>query len=201
MTRLGVAILAGGQGSRIGGDKPMRRLDGSTLLERTKARTRSWAAPTVLVLRAPDQTPSGGLTVIYDDPTIPGPLGGLAATLTWAMTTELDAVLTVPCDMPFLPHDLPDRLRQALLPGVAVALAASDGRRHPVCALWRPAALDVLRERAGQGRLSLHGLADAMGAVEVIWSDPGHDAFFNINTEDDLARAEGQTRVARAATG
>ena len=190
MSQLGVAILAGGQGRRIGGDKPMRRLGNAMLLEWTVTRAHSWAVPTVLVLHAPGQVPSCGLPIIYDDPTIPGPLGGLAVALGWAASRGLDAVLTVPCDMPFLPDDLLRRLQAALVEGVDATLAANEGRRHPVCALWRPSILDVLRRRVGQGRLSLTGLAEAVGGVEVLWKGAEDDGFFNINTVDDLARAE-----------
>ena len=190
MITFGIAVLAGGQGVRIGGGKPMRDLGGMTLMDRAVHRARSWAAPSVLVLRSSDQPSSAAMTTIYDDPAIPGPLGGLAAALAWGRDQGREAVLTLPCDMPFLPADLPHRLAAALAPDVSVAMAASGDRRHPVCALWRPSALEVLRQRAAQGRLSLNGLADAAGAAVVSWDDAVPDPFFNINTPDDLVRAE-----------
>ena len=188
--RMGIAVLAGGQGSRMGGDKPQRRLGNSTLLERAVRRAESWSLPTVLVFRSPGQAPSLGQGVIYDDPTIAGPLGGLASALAWAATEGLDAVLTMPCDMPFLPEDLAGRLNAALVEDVAVAVAASDGHRHPVCALWRPEVIEALRDRARQGRLSLTGLVDAVGGIDVGWADADPDPFRNINTQAELAWAE-----------
>lgn len=196
MIPFATAVLAGGQGVRLGGGKPMRDFAGATLLDHAAARARAWGAPTVLVLRSPDQAAAAGMTVIHDDPAVPGPLGGLAAALDWARGAGAQAILTLPCDMPFLPEDLPHRLNAALVAGVSAAMASSGGRRHPICALWRPSALEALRQRAAEGRLSLHGLADQVGAVDVVWADAVPDPFFNINTPDDFARAE-----AWAATG
>jgi molybdopterin-guanine dinucleotide biosynthesis protein A len=71
-----------------------------------------------------------------------------------------------------------------------VAVAASGGRLHPVCALWRTTAVPVLRRRADEGRLSLQGLSEAVGRVIVDWPAEDDDAFVNINTIDDLALAE-----------
>jgi len=190
LTRFGVAILAGGQGLRMGGGKPLRRLAGRTLVEHAVRRAQLWDVLTVLVLRSADQAPPNGLRVIHDDAAIPGPLGGLAAALAWGEAAGLDAVLTLPCDMPFLPMDLPGRLLGAIQSGASVAVAASGGRSHPVCALWRPDVLSMLRERASCGRLSLKGVAEQAGASIAVWSHDEGDPFFNINTEEDLARAE-----------
>jgi len=190
VTPFATAVLAGGRGVRLGGGKPMRNLGGATLLDHAASRARSWAAPAVLVVRSPDQAVSTGMPAIHDHPGIPGPLGGLAAALAWGRELGAKAILTLPCDMPFLPEDLPHRLGAALVPGVAAVMAASEGRRHPICALWRPTVLGDLERRAAEGRLSLHGLADEVGAAVVCWPDAVPDPFFNINTPDDFAQAE-----------
>ena len=187
--RFGVALLAGGQARRMGGAKAQRQLGDLTLLEHAIRRTKPWNAPMVLVLRSSSDVRSPGLRVIRDDPAIPGPLGGLAAALADAEDAGLEAVLTVPCDMPFLPADLPDRLLPALQTGVSVAVAQSAGRRHPITALWRPEVAATLRDRAGRDQLSLRGLADQAGSVAVSWSTEDGDPFFNINTPEDLDQA------------
>lgn len=188
------AILAGGAGQRIGGAKPERCLAGISLLAHTLKAARGWGAPTVLVLREATQVSEFHDRVILDDPDIPGPLGGLASALAWADLDGVDRVLTVPCDMPFLPADLRIRLNQALTGDKGVAVAASDGRLHPVCALWRTSALAVLLQRAGDGRLSLNGLSEAAGRAVVDWPIDRRDPFLNINTPEDLALAEAMAR-------
>jgi len=187
------AILAGGAGQRIGGSKPGRRLAGVSLLTHALAAAQGWGTPRVLVLRDPAQVGDIHDPVILDDPDIPGPLGGLASALAWADLNDADRVLTIPCDMPFLPDDLLGRLDQALTADAGVAVAASGGRLHPICALWRTTALPVLVQRAGEGQLSLNGLSEAAGRVLVDWSIDPRDPFLNINTPDDLDRAEAMT--------
>lgn len=188
--RIVTAILAGGAGQRIGGAKPDRQLAGSSLLAHALNAARGWGAQIVLVLREPGQVGEIHERAILDDPDIPGPLGGLAAAMAEAEAGGADRVLTLPCDMPFLPADLLIRLDRALTDAAGVAIAASDGRRHPVCALWRTSALPVLLQRANDGQLSLNGLGEAVGPVIVDWSIEHGDPFLNINTLDDLAHAE-----------
>lgn len=185
-----VAILAGGAGRRIGGGKPRRLLGGARLMDHALTRARGTGAPFILVARAPDQVEGFAGTVVLDAPGIEGPLAGLLSALSWAAEAGADRVLTLPCDMPFLPTDLHHRLDQAMEPNIGAAVAASDGRLHPVCALWRTAALPALVQRAKGGRLSLHGLSEAVGRAVVTWSVEEGDPFININTAEDLAAAE-----------
>ncbi len=184
-----VAILAGGSGSRIGGDKPRRRLFGTRLLDHALTAARAAAAPAILVVRRPEQVEGFGGTVVLDAPGIEGPLAGLFSALTWAADAGANRVLTLPCDMPFVPDDLHKRLDQALTSDAGVAVAASGGRLHPVCALWRTTAALTLVQRVREGRLSLHGLSEAVGRTVVDWPVDGGDPFININTAADLAAA------------
>lgn len=172
-----IVILAGGEGRRIGGGKPQRLLGGITLLERALRRAQSWSDEVFVAAR------DGG--DIADDPTVEGPLGGVAAAL--ALGRD---VLTIPCDMPFLPDDLPVRLRSE----AAVTLAASGGRLHPVCALWSAEAAAGLPAYVAAGRRSLTGFAEAVGCEAVEWAIEPFDPFFNINDSADLARAEALLR-------
>jgi molybdopterin-guanine dinucleotide biosynthesis protein A len=169
-----IVILAGGEGRRIGGGKPGRLLGGQSLLDRALARARSWT-DAVLV--------AGG--DLRDDPDVEGPLGGVAAAL--ALGGD---VLTIPCDMPFLPDDLPARLAS----GKAATLAASGGHLHPVCALWRAEAAMGLPAYLATGRRSLRGFAEAVGYEAVEWAVAPYDPFFNVNDEADLAQAEALLR-------
>jgi molybdopterin-guanine dinucleotide biosynthesis protein A len=169
-----IVILAGGEGRRIGGGKPMRMLGGQSLLDRALAHARSWS-DRVLV--------AGG--DLRDDPEIAGPLGGVAAAL--ALGGD---VLTIPCDMPFLPDDLPARLTSRK----AATLAASGGQLHPVCALWKAEAAAGLPAYLATGRRSLRGFAEAVGYEAVEWPTEPVDPFFNINDAADLAQAEALLR-------
>lgn len=177
-----VIILAGGEGSRIGGAKPLRRLAGRTLLDRAIERASDWSDEVVAAVRDSAQVGGVGVPILIDPPGLEGPLGGLAS----ALRLERRTVLTIPCDMPFLPDDLLERLAAAL-PGHAAAVAASGGHVHPVCGLWRTDALAQIRAYAATGRRSLVGFAEAIGYAAVEWPE---DSFFNINSPENLAQAE-----------
>ena len=168
-----IVILAGGEGRRIGGGKPQRLLGGETLLDRALRKARRWSDEVLVAAR------EGG--DLRDDPAIEGPLGGVAAALGLG-----EDVLTISCDMPFLPDDLPERL----VSHEVATLAASGGRLHPVCALWKAGARDALPAYLATGRRSLTGFAEAVGYRAVEWQVEPFDLFFNINDEADLARAE-----------
>lgn len=185
---IAAVVLAGGEGRRIGGGKPLRMLGGETLLVRALGQANTFSDRVALAVRDPAQVGApGGVAVISDAP-VEGPLGGLAAALGWARDQGRAAVLTLPCDMPFVPTDLGARLGAAL-DGDA-AIAASGGRLHPVCGLWRVEALDHLPAYAASGRRSLHGFAEAVGFKAVDWPIEPADPFFNVNTAGDLAEAE-----------
>ncbi len=168
-----IVILAGGAGRRIGGGKPQRLLGGETLLARALQMARRWSGDVLVAAREDGD--------LRDDPAIEGPLGGLAAAL--ALGGD---VLTIPCDMPFLPDDLPARLHS----GAAATLAASGGHLHPVCAHWKAGAGDALPAYLATSRRSLIGFAEAVGFEAVEWPAEPFDPFFNVNDEADLAHAE-----------
>ena len=177
-----VVILAGGEGRRIGGFKPMCRLGGRTLLDRAIDLARGWSDEVAIAVRTEGQIGDPGIVSLLDPPGLEGPLGGLAS----ALQLGRETILTIPCDSPFLPYDLPERL-VAALPGYRAALARSGGRIHPVCGLWRADALRQIRIYAASGRRSLMGFADSIGYSAVDWPE---EAFFNINSAADLAEAE-----------
>ena len=186
---IAVAILAGGEGSRMGGGKPMVRLGGRTLIERAFDRARGWSSRVVVAVRRPDQLGPSQLPCIEDAAGIDGPLAGLASALEWSSRHGAECLLTIPCDMPFLPEDLPRRL----LDGIGdrrAAIASSGGELHPVCGVWRNAAVDELPKYYASGRGSLRGFAQQLGFAEVEWPTTPHDPFFNINRPADLAIAD-----------
>ena len=106
IANLPVVILAGGAGQRIGGGKPQRLLGGTRLIDRALSLARRWSDQVAIVAKAPLWP---GLPVLTDDPSIDGPLGGLAAGLRHARALGADAMIVLPCDMPFLPGEMPDR--------------------------------------------------------------------------------------------
>lgn len=202
-------ILAGGRATRMGGgDKTLLRLGDTTLLGRVIGRIGPQV--TALAINAngdPARFAAYRLPVLPDplpDPQAdrPGPLAGVLAALDWAAGQGADRVLTVPGDTPFLPADLVARL-VAASDGAAPVVAATPGAgqatrsmrgdlvRHPACALWPVVLRDDLRAALGRGVRKVAAWADRHDACLAVFDAGGPvDPFFNVNTPDDLRRAE-----------
>jgi molybdopterin-guanine dinucleotide biosynthesis protein A len=193
---LGV-VLAGGLSRRMGGgDKPLLALAGRTILDRVLARL----APQCdgLVLNAngdPARFAATGLPVVPDNlADYPGPLAGILAALDWAAVhrPELDFVVSVAADTPFIPRDLVARLQAARHDaGATMACAVSGGRTHPVDALWPVAMRHDLRRALVEEGLRKMGLFVArQNAALAVWPGTPIDPFLNVNAPADLADAE-----------
>lgn len=191
------AILAGGLARRMGGgDKPLRAVGGRTSLARIVERL---AAQTVRVILNANDDPrrfgAFGLPVVADSlPGRAGPLAGVLAALDWTATSmpEIGWVVSVPGDAPFVPRDLVTRLHAVRQSGgTRLACAASQGRTHPVIALWPVAIREALRRAvAEQGIRKVDRFTELAGCTAVDWPTRPVDPFFNVNTPEDLREAD-----------
>lgn len=182
-----VVVLAGGDGRRMGGGKPLCAFGQTTLVGHAVSLARRWSRSVAVSVRSADQVAGAtGATLVFDDPAIQGPAAGLSAALAHAARQGALRLLTLPCDAPRLPDDLLARLGAAMDGGAAVAVAASMGRLHPTCALWRVSCASRLPAYL-VGRASLRGFADDCGMAVVEWpAQPGADPFANANTPAEL---------------
>src|SRR5256885_2114372 len=100
-----VAILAGGQGTRLGRvDKSQLRIGEHTVLERQLAALRPYAERIFVVLAHDDaRSQVANLEVVHDRLPGLGPLGGLEAALRHATG---DHVLVLGCDLPFINEEV-----------------------------------------------------------------------------------------------
>jgi molybdenum cofactor guanylyltransferase len=190
-------ILAGGLARRMGGgDKPLTRIGGATILSRVIGRMTPQCSRLILNANGdPARFAVTGLLVIADDvPDFAGPLAGILAGLDWAAANAPDSayVASVPGDCPFLPRDLVEQLHDAMKKeGQPLACARSGEWRHPVVGLWPVALRDDLREALTQGGLRKIELWTARHGVAIAdWPDQPIDPFFNVNTPEDAAAAE-----------
>ena len=181
-----------------GGDKSLRDIAGRPILAHVIERL----TPQVdaLALNAngdPERLASWGLPVVPDSiEGFAGPLAGVLAGLDWAAGEGASHIVTAAADTPFFPTDLTLRLEAAAeAAGTGIALAATpDGdriRRHPTFGLWPTALRDDLRAALKDGLRKVVLWTDRHGAATALFPDQPHDPFFNINTPEDLAAAEG----------
>jgi molybdenum cofactor guanylyltransferase len=183
-------ILAGGLGRRMGGvDKGLKVLHGKPMV--------AWAlerfAPQVdeVLINANqnlDAYRRFGRRVIPD--VIGGFAGPLAGLHRGLQEAAHDLVATVPCDSPFLPHDLIVRLRAAMdSKGSDIAVAKTGAQPHPVFCLCRKTVLPGLGDFLVGGGRKIDAWYASLKVVEVPFDDqPG--AFSNVNTEAELRAFE-----------
>jgi len=183
-------VLAGGNGRRMGGAKPLRPLAGRPLVQHALRLARSYAAQVAVAVREPGQVGEAQAMMLADDESIGGPLGGVSAALRRAAEMGAGQVLTIPCDAPRLPSDLADRLAAELAstPAALAAFACAGEDAHWDCTLWRAEALGALSAFAAGGGRSLRGLVLACHGVPVSWTDAS--AFQGANTPEELAALE-----------
>jgi molybdopterin molybdotransferase len=212
-------ILAGGRGTRMGRvDKGLQPFRGTTMVAHVLQRL----APQVdiVAINANRNLPlyqaaAGDDAVVMPDRMsgFEGPLAGLQAGLHFCAT---ELLLTVPCDSPFLPDDLAERLYAALVAqdadlAVAVTMEAHEpeseaphGQQasplhrplhrsfhrqpHPVFSLVKASLLPQLEAYLATGERRVEGWHKSLRVAEVLFDDAA--AFRNINTLEDLKRHE-----------
>jgi molybdenum cofactor guanylyltransferase len=114
-----------------------------------------------------------------------GPLCGIVTGLAWM---DAQWLATFPCDAPFLPDDLVAQIEACA--DTRPVVARHGGRVHGVCGLWPKSALARLREGVESG--ALRSVRDALAAFDGVACDidAPENAFFNVNTREELAQAE-----------
>ncbi len=183
-------VLAGGQGSRMGGvDKGLQEFRGKPMVAHAIERL----APQVDELlinanRNAEAYARFGHRVIADEiEGFAGPLAGFERGLEHA-SGEL--VVTVPCDSPFLPTDLVARMRKALEQDDAeVAVAKTGDQVHPVFCLMRRDVHGSLKRFLASGQRKIDRWYPELRVTLVSFDDEA-EAFRNINTREDLAGFE-----------
>lgn len=175
-------ILAGGQGSRMGGrDKGLVPYRGKPLIDHAIA----CLAPQVDELlisanRNLEEYGHRGYPVIGDSlPDFQGPLAGVLAGLRAA---RHEWVLTVPCDMPQLPKQLAERLLAASR-GVGIVVADDGLRIHPAVMLARASLAQALADYLASGKRSVRGFQESAGYATAPF-EPAEMA--NINTLEEI---------------
>lgn len=166
-----ICILAGGLSRRMGSDKSRLKLGRRTMLGHIRATAKTLGLP-VRVLRR-------------DLVARCGPLGGVYTAL---KTSAVDAVLFLPCDMPFVtPSLLRALLRRFHQNGNALFVRLE--RRPGFPFLLNRTTLPIVARQIARGDFSLQNLSTAVGAKFFAPSARQQSQLRNINTPDEWAHA------------
>ena len=187
-------ILAGGKGSRMGGlDKGLQLFRGQTLVQHAIARLQQQVSQMLInANRNPADYALTGLKVVPDsDHADMGPLSGF---LTGLQHCETEWLVTVPCDSPFFPLNLVEKLSQAANDKQSLIAMVQTPRPHdhtwelqPVFSLIHRSLADSLKNYLASGQRKISDWALQQGPV-ALCQMPATDsqAFMNVNTLQEL---------------
>jgi molybdopterin-guanine dinucleotide biosynthesis protein A len=182
--RVAGLVLAGGQARRMGGvDKALLTVGGRSMIASVIAAL-DLPVTAISANGDPGRFAEFGLPVLPDGVFVDqGPLAGLLAGLEWAAGLGMTALLTAPCDTPFIPHGLAERLWPA------PSGVSSGVRRHHLVACWPVGCAGELRAvLSSPGSRSVGRFAESIGMRYEVFAGQDTDPFANVNTQEDLAR-------------
>jgi len=184
-----VAILIGGDSSRMGSDKATYEVDGSPMAVRVAQAAESAGASEILLIGG-TQAKAKKLVGTWKKDAFPGegPLGGVITALKAATN---DSVVVLSCDMPFIT----DAVISSLVRGLSDAQASvgRTDRLNWLCAAWsKEECLTTLQSVWKRNERAVHRAAVLLDVAEV---PVPAVAVRNINSPADLMDPEESTTV------
>lgn len=176
-------VLVGGQSSRMGRDKALLPLNGSTLVEVLAALLKG-AAKSVTLIGPPDRYESLGFPVVADSMEHCGPLGGVYTALS---ITRADWNLIVACDMPGLTADFIENLLLTAEASEADCVVPEGTRGvEPLCAVYHRRCRIHAASAIADKNLKMHDFVSSLHAVKLPVSD--FRPLMNANTPEEWAK-------------
>jgi molybdopterin-guanine dinucleotide biosynthesis protein A len=187
-----IAIQAGGRSRRMGQDKALIPLGGKRLIEHVIDRLQDLSDDLFITTNQSQALEDLNLRLVPDE--IPGQ-GAIFGLRTALKAARHEHVLVVACDMPFVQRNLVEHLL-SLVDHADVIIPELDGNYEPMLAVYRSstclAALGRALEEQKQRMISFFPLVNVMPikTEKLDQLDPDRLSFFNINTAEDVLRAE-----------
>jgi len=184
-------VLAGGQSRRMGYDKSRLILGGEALIERVLRTLGALCDDLIIVTNAPASFNNMSVRLVADAIPGGGALSGLHAGLTAA---RHEFAIVVACDMPFLNAKFLQHMAH-LAPGYDVVVPRWHSGYEPLHAIYARRCVTAIEPilRSGGGRIVefyAHVNVRCIEPEQVASFDPEGWMFFNINSPEDLRRAQ-----------
>lgn len=186
-------ILAGGENKRFSGtNKAFMRIGGKCMLDRVYRIYAELFQDIILVAEDPLQYLAWDFQIVADLFPLKGSLVGIHAALFYAATPY---VFVAACDTPFLQKGLIASIASALEPQFDVVVPETERGLEPLCAIYSKSCLAPIERQLSANILKIqHFFAKVrvrkLPEAHLRESDPDLLSFYNVNTPDDLRRAE-----------
>lgn len=197
MKKITGCILIGGKSSRMGGGiKSLKYFNNKCILDKIIERSKSQVSSLAINSNRNNKELRKYLLPIFPDVIkgFKGPLAGIHASLNWAKKNNPNHkwVMTFAGDTPFFPKNIVERLYyEAIKQNAKIIIAKSFERKHPVFGLWHISLeKDLSKSIINKNIRKIEHWAKTHLFKTVNFSEKKFDPFFNINTLDDLLKAE-----------
>jgi molybdopterin-guanine dinucleotide biosynthesis protein A len=183
------AVLAGGASRRMGVPKAALPYGRTTLLAHQVGRLSEIFEDIFVVAKDAAGFDAVPARFVFDRTDARAPIHGLVR----ALEEVSDRLFVLAVDLPIVTAEVIRAIAErSLESGVPAVLPRADGRLQPLAAVWRSRVLPAAWERIARNDLSLHGLAEEVGAeilAEETWRaiDPSGNSFANLNTIEEYA--------------
>lgn len=188
-------ILSGGLSRRMGEHKAFMKINGRTLIELVKDKSINQVSQLILNCNEQSEKYKNIFQTKVLKDCIPGNLGPLVGILTglkWVLKNSQSKWLaTFPVDSPFFPDNLISKFI-AESHDKEVLIAKSEDRVHPVFAMWKVCTKleSELEKSLKNEERKIMDFAKKFKTRLVKFPYIGYDLFFNVNTPEDLKKAE-----------
>ncbi len=186
-------ILAGGLATRCGGEnKALLPLGGVPLIDRILEVYRHVFEDIILVTNEPLTLVDRDAKIVTDIFPERSSLTGIHAGLFYA---EHPFAFVSACDTPFLARAVIEAVLERIRPETDVVMPLTGAGAEPLCAAYSRRCLKPIEHSLQHGRmkirLALSGCrTEHVPEADLRAVDPELASFFNVNTLDDLCRAE-----------
>jgi molybdopterin-guanine dinucleotide biosynthesis protein A len=187
-----IAILAGGQSKRIGRDKALLEVGGSSLIERVLVRVKPLTDDLFISVNSPEKYKQFDLRTVTDVYPNKAALGGIYSAIKVA---RYDNVLILACDMPFLNIELLKHLMKLAPTADVVAPLLEPFQPETLLTVYSKNCLPIIESRLLANRLRIVDFFDEVSARyveqdEVAKFDPDFHSFINVNTPTDWQKVQ-----------
>lgn len=191
------AVLAGGKSQRFGSNKSEVMLNGKKLIDYTLDKLNKNFNNIIIVS---NEVEYAGYQTIRDclEGNL-GPLVGVLSAMKWALKNnkKIKWIATFPCDTPFFKTSILDKFLKALEQNSnKLYFAKTSDKRHNIFGFWSLELLEKLEEDLTTNSIrKVEVWADKVGVKIINFKDENYDSFFNINTKEDLKKAEEMIKI------
>ena len=187
-------VLAGGKSQRFGEDKSQVKLAGKLLIDHMLTEIIDEFKELLIVSNNKISFHnSEKISIIEDCEKGLGPLGGVLSAMKWIKENQKDYkwIVTFPVDTPFFKRQiLKDFIQNINFNESELFFIKSNNTRHNIFGLWSINLLDKLEKDLKNGERKVELWANNTGVKIINMEFSNNDPFFNINTKEDLKKAE-----------